>query len=445
MGVGYGGGIGDRGGVRVRSVAFSVRRSATVRTLAAVAMPPSHATVASQPASFISLAQLGVTEELFERVASSQGLAKKAGVRMEEIGFVLADKSQVEDPGFEPSVSLFVNATGTGTGAFRYGKGRQMVRVSVMHHGSRDDSLAAALPAVMRALSQGHRVCVHCRQSFHRGPVLYAALCRALFGTNAQMAMDTLGEHRFIWWEHLCGRHTGSQLSGALQWAGRLRSWLSVVASSQVLGATAKARAKLLPASKVKGQGVASSQAPRYVYRAMTRDLSEFDDDHPLPTWRGEELAYEMLRAVDQGSKYESAWLHCSWKFAQARNWRMQGRTRWGHMDSVICRIDVHALQAWALSQDPSAGQVDFERGLSVGQLVDMSHGRCMAHFDPYERSPRVDALFGALRRSKADKEVLLCWRGHLPKRFFEVVDQQGLYVRNLEDLEEVTLYSNVL
>ena len=291
-------------------------------------MPPSHATVALQPASFISLAQLGVTEELFQRVASSQGLAKKAGVRMEEIGFVLANKDQVEDPGFEPSVSLFCNATGKNTGDFRYGKGRQMVRVSVMHQGSRDASLAAALPAVMKALSQGNRVCVHCRHSFHRGPVLHAALCRALFGISATSAMETLGEKRSIWWENLCGRYTGSELSHALQWAGRLKCWLPVVASSQAgaAGSRPQAKAKLMPASKVLGQGVASSQEPRYVYRAMTRDLSEIND-RALPTWRGEELAYEMLRAVDQGSRYESAWLHCSWQFAQARIWRERGRT----------------------------------------------------------------------------------------------------------------------
>ena len=115
-------------------------------------------------------------------------------------------------------------------------------------------------------------------------------------------------------------------------------------------------------------------------------------------------------------------------------------------MDSVICRIDVQAVQDWASSQDPSAGQVDFERGLSVGQLVDMSHVRCMQHFDPYEDSNRVYALFGALRRSKADSEVLLCWRGHLPKSLFEVVDNlSGLYEGKLEDPDEVTLYCNVL
>ena len=275
---------------------------------AAVAMPPSRKTVWKQPATFVSLAQLGVREELFQRVASSQELVVKAGVRLDEIGFVLADKEQVEDSGFEPSVSLFVNATGRNTADFHYKGGRPMVRVSVLYEASRDASLVKALPAVMRAFSQGNRVCVHCVRSFHRGPVLYAALCRALFGLNAMVAMQTLGRTRTIWWEHLIPRCTGSELSQALQWAGRLNCWLPVVASSQVgaagstpqakpkwaasspagaAGSSWQAGPKLVAASKVKGQGVASSQERRYVYRAMTRDLSEFNERR-LPTWRGE-------------------------------------------------------------------------------------------------------------------------------------------------------------
>ena len=295
---------------------------------------------------------------------------------------------------------------------------------------------------------------------------MYAALCRALFGLNAMVAMQTLGRTRTIWWEHLIPRSTGSELSQALQWAGRLNCWLPVVASSQAgaagstpqakaksvassqagaAGSTPQAMAKVVAASKAKGQVVASSQERRYLYRAMTRDLSEFRERR-LPTWHGEELAFEMLRAVDQGSKYESAWLHCSWNFAQARIWRERGRTERRHMDSVICRIDVPALEAWASSQGHLAGALNFERGLSVGQLIDMSHIRCMQHFERYDFSDRVYALFGALNRSKSSKEVLVCWRGHLPKSLFEVVDNlTGLYVSKLEDPDEVTLYCNVL
>ena len=57
------------------------------------------------------------------------------------------------------------------------------------------------VPAVVAALSQGHRVCVHCHHSFHRGPVLYAALCRSLFGINAGTSMEILAQHRTIDWE----------------------------------------------------------------------------------------------------------------------------------------------------------------------------------------------------------------------------------------------------
>ena len=43
----------------------------------------------------------------------------------------------------------------------------------------------------------------------------------------------TFSGGRYIWWEHLCGRYTGSDLCHALQWAARLHCWLPVAASSQ--------------------------------------------------------------------------------------------------------------------------------------------------------------------------------------------------------------------
>ena len=88
----------------------------------------------------------------------------------------------------------------------------------------------------------------------------------------------------------------------------------------------------------------------RYVYRAMTTGLRDFHEDrYQVPEWRGEELAYEILRAVDTGSRYESAWLHCTRGFNQARIWQSRGQTERNNMDSVICRIDVLAVEEWAL------------------------------------------------------------------------------------------------
>ena len=74
-----------------------------------------------------------------------------------------------------------------------------------------------------------------------------------------------------------------------------------------------------------------------------------------------------------------------------------------------------------------------------------MSHVRCKRYFEPYDRRQRVDNLYGALNRCLHDKEVLLCWRGHVPRRFFEIVDEErGMAVRHLGDPVEVTLYCTV-
>ena len=407
-------------------------------------MPPSWDTVFDQPAIVVTLAELGVTGTLFDRAASSQGVANQVSTRLDEVGFVLANKDQVEDAGFDPSVSLFVNATGEATGKFRYSQGRQMVRVTVTHGGTRDDSLASILPAVMKAFSQGSRVCVHCKNSFHRAPVLFAALCRSLSGINAQIAMEVLSKTRWIWWEHLQDECTGSSLSVALRWARNLSCCLPA-ASSQATGSRqGPAQLVLVPASAVeRKKGAASSQARRYVYRAMTRSLSEF---HPqrisMPNWTGEVLAYQMLRAVDRGDEYESKWLHCSWKFGEARFWQERGRTARVHTDSFIFRIDLVALEEWALRQDATARSLDFRTGLALGQVIDMSTVQCRRLFEENDWSARVDDLYRALRdRSALDREVLICWRGHVPERFFEIVDnERGMFVRELGDAAEVTL-----
>ena len=75
------------------------------------AMPPSPSPV-RQPPTFVSLADLGVEQELFQRAASSQGCATTGAFNLNEVGLMLASKVHLEDPGFEPRVGLFRNATG---------------------------------------------------------------------------------------------------------------------------------------------------------------------------------------------------------------------------------------------------------------------------------------------------------------------------------------------
>ena len=115
------------------------------------AMPPSYHLV-RQPPTLINLQDLGVERESFQLAASSQGCSTTPGVNLNEVGFLLATKAQLEEPGFGPSVGLFVNAMGMGMEVQYHGK--PMVRVVVLHVGSRDASLRSAIAQVMRAFSQ---------------------------------------------------------------------------------------------------------------------------------------------------------------------------------------------------------------------------------------------------------------------------------------------------
>ena len=120
--------------------------------------------------------------------------------------------------------------------------------------------------------------------------------------------------------------------------------------------------------------------------------------------------------------------------------WRSRVQTE-RNEEVVICRIDLLMVEDWALAENSRAGRIDFERGMLRGQVLDRSHVRCKRFFEPYDGSPRVDKLCGALNRAISDKEVLICWRGHVPERFFEIVDnERGMFVRELGDTAEVTL-----
>ena len=59
----------------------------------------------------------------------------------------------------------------------------------------------------------------------------------------------------------------------------------------------------------------------RYLYRAMTEDLSEFvDAGGSPPWWRGERLAVAALKAIETGSSVRSPFVPFSWKFEEARH-----------------------------------------------------------------------------------------------------------------------------
>lgn len=408
-------------------------------------MPGVHHPPADQAPTYVSLADLAVTPQIFQLTASSQGLTVDASLNLETVGFLLATRQDVEAPDLDQDIALFLNATGRDTKPFRYGMDRPQFRVSVMHAQSRDSQLAHVFPQVITALSQGRWVCIHCNQSFHRGPILFAAVCRGLFGVLVPHAMKTLAKTRLIYDQHLRPKPPNSDLGWALQWAAQLscaqvRQALADAASSQAAASQAAASSsgqqqrwvpKASPAPPP-----ASSQG-RYLYRAMTPCLTEFKEKVSPPALRGVELARAVLRAVDEGSSFESQWLHASQTFNDARLWRQMGRAERGAMDTLMCRLDVVALREWAASsQGPHATrEVNFEQGMFTGQTLDMSTNNALKFFRAYSDDDGVhDRIASALRKAKSSKEVLVAWRGFVPKRFFDVVHPEtGVVLRPLD------------
>jgi hypothetical protein len=53
----------------------------------------------------------------------------------------------------------------------------------------RGPSFDAAVPVVKRTLESGHDVVVHCRQSYHRGPLVCAVLMQAICGVDYQVVL----------------------------------------------------------------------------------------------------------------------------------------------------------------------------------------------------------------------------------------------------------------
>ncbi len=100
---------------------------------------------------------------------------------VESVGFYLTTVEQVEDAQFvrKSRVGLMViNVLGTHSREVQYPAGVEHVAFAVSWEGGRSKQLQQALPKFVEALSQGLNVCVHCLQSFHRGPMGLCAVGR---------------------------------------------------------------------------------------------------------------------------------------------------------------------------------------------------------------------------------------------------------------------------
>ena len=120
---------------------------------------------------------------------------------VETVGFYLATWEQVEDPQFvrNKRIGLMANVLGKHSREVIYPEGVDHAAFAVSWEGGRTKELQTALPKIVEALSQGLNVCVHCLQSFHRGPMGLCAVGRRLFSWDPRVTLKYIGTKRDIY------------------------------------------------------------------------------------------------------------------------------------------------------------------------------------------------------------------------------------------------------
>ena len=172
-------------------------------------MPYATHSPAAQNAAFISLWELAhvassQAQDLSARITElcyALNMRPPDSLDLRNIGFVLGDETQVVKSAWVEkwNVGLFVNCCGVHTPPFRYPPGIATTKVSISWENGRDGALTLACPDVVQAWSQGKNVVVHCKQSFHRGPLGFVALCRKIFGFEPRRCMDLLARKRTVY------------------------------------------------------------------------------------------------------------------------------------------------------------------------------------------------------------------------------------------------------
>ena len=132
-----------------------------------------------------------------------------------------------------------------------------------------------------------------------------------------------------------------------------------------------------------------------------------------------------MLRAVELGSKEVSPFLHFSWGFTEARHWYVKGKTYRGEGGNLICRVPLSALSQAA----------DLRSPLASGSYVDLAtQASAQGYIAPHCKTLAVEDRLHVLGHAQKVKEVLVAWRGRVPRHVFEVVDENtGEFVRMLQ------------
>ena len=331
--------------------------------------------------------------------------------------FVLADRSQVESRDWCSLVrpAVVVRCVGKDTEKYRYGfePSAEVVTpdIPVCYGAARDARLRLCLWDIVKALSQGRAVVVHCNQSFHRGPCGLMAILKTLLGIPVVATKEMILAKRDVWEGYVgqMGRH-GDSLVRAYHWASELKLWRPPVARRAA--DTWGQRPALTPVA-----AALQADEGKYLYRAMTPGLVEFDAQPASKEgMEGVQLAHLVLDAVATGSKRVSKFVHFSRKFIEARLWHVLGSESRGETDTIMCRVPISALS-----------QVhDLSRPLRHLEYVDLSNLRVsMPLLSPYQKADRtmlIEPLMGVLSHAAKVSEVLVAWRGSMPRELFEVI-----------------------
>ena len=144
----------------------------------------------------------------------------------------------------------------------------------------------------------------------------------------------------------------------------------------------------------------------------MTKDLSEFEWCEE-PEIYGLELACRILDAIETGSTIRSPFFHMSTCFQKARWWKTKAAAERGERDTLLCRVKVSDLEKTADRQ----GKVTLTGGLVPGDILRAYNQKeVRAWLNPFANHDDVQSRLACLRKAEGSREVIVAWRGLLPK-----------------------------
>ena len=148
------------------------------------------------------------------------------------------------------------------------------------------------MPHIVAALSQGYSVVVRSIESYHRGPIGMAAICKKVFDFDVKQVLQFIASQRNVHPPYAAnGPILPSSLGSAATWASRLRP----LPLPDSVGAFAPAAAGRRSSASASSQGMPSpvpmtlaqkekrlqKDTGKYLYRAMAANRSDVTQRHP--------------------------------------------------------------------------------------------------------------------------------------------------------------------